>query len=275
MVSSYTTVDFQTLARLPDERIDVLTGALLIARDAYAGLDLASERVRVDDLARPLGRLEGLPAEEQAEIVSERLFGECGFRGNTEDYYDPRNSFLNDVLVRRLGIPISLSVLYVEVARRAGVVAHGVGFPGHFLVRIERDGGAPLLLDPFVGGRVVGKSTLESMVRRAPRARRVAKSLIAPASSREVLSRMLANLKAVYAARGDLPRLLLVTSRILELQPDQPAELRDRGLLAMRMGAGRVARGDISRYLELVPEAEDAGDLRRLLRRIDVAAPWN
>jgi regulator of sirC expression with transglutaminase-like and TPR domain len=233
MVSSYTRVDFQTLARLPDERIDVLTGALLIARDAYPTLRVDVARAEVEDLAGPLGQLGGLDAEIQADRVSDHLFGACGFRGNTDDYYDPRNSFLNDVLERRLGIPITLSVLYVEVARRAGVTAHGIGFPGHFLVRVERESGPPLVVDPFVGGRIVGRSMLDSMARDAPAARRLARSLIAPASPRDVLSRMLANLKAVYAAQGDVARVLVVTSRILELLPDLPSELRDRGRLAL------------------------------------------
>src|SRR6185369_878017 len=121
-------------------------------------------RSRIDAIAAPVGRLEGCSAEEQASVLAEHLFSALGFRGNAEEYYDPRNSFMNDVLDRRLGIPISLSILYVEVARRAGVRASGVGFPGHFLVRIERESGDPLIVDPFNSGRVLGRPTLESML---------------------------------------------------------------------------------------------------------------
>src|SRR3982750_3639222 len=142
-------MDFENLALLPDDRIDVLTGALLIAKDEYPSLGIAHERQRIDEIARPLGRLEDLDAADQASLLAERLFGDCGFRGNADDYYDPRNSYLNCVLDRRLGIPLPLPLVYTGVARRAGVPASGVGFPGHFLVRIETDSGEPLMIDPF------------------------------------------------------------------------------------------------------------------------------
>jgi regulator of sirC expression with transglutaminase-like and TPR domain len=269
-------LDFSALARLPDDRIDVLTGALLIAKDEYPRLDVGRYRDLVDELAEPLGILAGLRAEEQADRVSELLFGQLGFRGNRDDYYDTRNSFLNDVLDRRLGIPISLSVVYVEVARRAGVQASGVGFPGHFLVRVERDSGEPIVVDPFSGGRVVGKSTLESMAEENSKARRLARSLIAPATPREILVRMVTNLKGIYASRGESARVLIVQSRIIELLPDSAAEVRDRALLAMRLGAPRLARQDIARYIELSPDASDLAEMRRLLTGLEVTErPYN
>ena len=173
--------DFATFAALPDERMDVLVGALLIAKDEYAGLDVERERARFDAIAAPVGRLEGYGAEEQATKLAEHLFSALGFRGNADEYYDPRNSFLNDVLDRLLGIPISLSLLYAEVARRTGVQASGVGFPGHFLVRIERESSDPLIVDPFNSGRVVGRPTLESML---PDGMRLDRSLLAAAKPR-------------------------------------------------------------------------------------------
>lgn len=269
-------MDFSSLACLPDERMDVLTGALLIAKDEYPHLDVARERARIDALAMPLGRLDGLDAAEQATIVAEHLFGECGFRGNADDYYDPRNSFVNAVLDRRLGIPITLSLVYTEVARRAGVPASGVGFPGHFLVRIETDSGDPLMIDPFGGGRVVGRGTIESLLERGPGKKRGGRALFVPASPRSVLSRMLGNLKGVYATRGELARLLVVISRILELNPDSSADVRDRALVAMRLGSTRVAESDLRRYLELSPEASDVAEIRRTLAKLSTrSAGWN
>lgn len=258
-------VDFASFAALPDERLDVLTGALLIARDEYPGLDIARERARVEALAAPLGRLEGARAEAQATRLAEHLFGNLGFRGNADQYYDPKNSFLNDVLDRRLGIPITLSVLYTEVARRAGVACSGVGFPGHFLVRIETEFGEPLIVDPFGSGRLIGRETLESML---PQGARLDRNTLAPARSRSILQRMLANLKGIYATRGELSRLLLVLSRTLELDPTLVDDRRDRGLIAMRLGSKDVAESDLCRYLELAPEAGDAADMRRMLSRI-------
>lgn len=261
-------MDFATLAALPDDRIDVLTGALLIAKDEFPSLDISHEKERIEAIAEPLGRLDDLEAADQAALLAERLFGDCGFRGNADDYYDPRNSYLNAVLDRRLGIPITLSLVYTEVARRAGVPASGVGFPGHFLVRIETDSGEPLMIDPFGNGRVVGRGTLESLLERGPTTKRTSRALLAPAAPRTVLARMLGNLKGVYAARGELSRLLVVTSRLLELSPDSATDVRDRGLIAMRLGSPRVAEADLARYLTLEPEASDVAEIRRIVGRL-------
>jgi regulator of sirC expression with transglutaminase-like and TPR domain len=266
-------MDFANLAALPDDRVDVLVGALLIAKDEYPALDVGFESGRLDEIAAPLGRLDGLDAADQATLLGERLFGECGFRGNADDYYDPKNSFLNDVLDRKVGIPITLSLVYTEVARRAGVPASGVGFPGHFLVRIETVSGEPLVIDPFGGGRVVGRGTLESLLERGGAQGRGKRSLLAPASARGILFRMLMNLKGVYASRGELSRLLVVLSRLLELSPDSATELRDRGLVAMRLGATRVAESDLRRYVELLPDASDVDEMRKLVGKLVLRGP--
>ncbi|HEY6464124.1 MAG TPA: transglutaminase-like domain-containing protein, partial [Polyangiaceae bacterium] len=136
---------FEQLAAVPDESIDVPTGAALIARDAYGTLDVDRLLARLDDLAAPLeGRdLASLPLEEQADAVTAHVFGTLGFRGNEQDYYDPKNSLLPDVLDRKLGIPITLALVYCAVARRLGVRARGVSFPGHFLVRVDGPAATP------------------------------------------------------------------------------------------------------------------------------------
>ncbi|HVU01259.1 MAG TPA: tetratricopeptide repeat protein [Polyangiaceae bacterium] len=266
-------MDFSTLAALPDERMDVLRGALLVARDEFPTLSLERETARIDELAEPLGSLSGIGAGDQAVLLAEHLFGVHGFRGNHDEYYDPKNSYLNAVLDRKLGIPITLSILYVEVARRAGVPASGVSFPRHFLVRIETETGEPLLVDPFGGGRVVGRGTLESWLERGPTPVRNLRARLSAASPGTILLRLLANLKGVYATRGDLSRLLVVISRMLELSPDSADDLRDRAFVAMRLGVPRVAEGDFRRYLDLCPEAGDVAEVRRLLVKLGGTTP--
>jgi regulator of sirC expression with transglutaminase-like and TPR domain len=264
---------FEQLARQPDECIDVATGAALIARDAYARLDLDRLSARFDDLAAPLMALgvASMPVDDQVRLVSNYLYEELGFRGNEQDYYDPKNSLLPDVLDRRLGIPITLALVYCEVARRAGVRARGVSFPGHFLVRVDAAGqeDAPVAVDPFFGGRRLDEPDLQKLLERAsPSQKFVADEHLAPATPRAMLVRMLINLKWIYATRGDFARALLALDRIVCLTPDSVPALRERGLLAIRLGAVEAARADLSRLLELVPQAPDASMIRKQLEEL-------
>jgi regulator of sirC expression with transglutaminase-like and TPR domain len=264
---------FEQLASLPDERIDVATGAALIARDAYARLDIDRLSARFDEMAAPLVACgaAALPPEEQVRLVSAHLYDELGFRGNEQDYYDPKNSLLPDVLDRRLGIPITLALVYCEVARRAGVRARGVSFPGHFLVRVDAHGSdeAPIAVDPFFGGRRLDEPGLQKLLERAsPSQKLVMAEHLAPASTRTMLVRMLINLKWIYATRGDFARALLAHDRIISLTPDSVPALRERGLLAARLGAVEAARADLSRLLELTPQAPDASSIRKQLEEL-------
>lgn len=264
---------FEQLALLPEERIDVAVGAALIARDAYASLDLDRLDAQFDALAAPLiARGVGSQSpEEQVQIVSSHLYEDLGFRGNEQDYYDPKNSLLPDVLDRRLGIPITLALVYCEVARRAGVRARGVSFPGHFLVRVDAVGreDTPLAVDPFFGGRRLDELGLQKLLERAsPTQKLVVEEHLAPASPKTMLVRMLINLKWIYATRGDFARALLALDRIICLTPDSVPALRERGLLAVRLGALEAARADLSRLLELVPQAPDAGTIRKQLEEL-------
>ncbi len=271
---------FEQLAAQPDEDVDVALGAALIARDAHGSLDIDRCLARFDDLAAPLqdGKLASLPLEAQADAVSAHLFEVVGFRGNEQEYYDPRNSLLPDVLERRLGIPISLALVYCEVARRVGVRASGVSFPGHFLVRVDGrtdaveaiDGetapAAPVLVDPFFGGRRLDDAGLQRLLDRSAPSQKLDPAVhLAPASARTILVRMLINIKWVYATRGDFARALLALDRIISLHPDSVPALRERGLLAARLGAVESARADLSRLLELVPQAPDASSIRARL----------
>jgi regulator of sirC expression with transglutaminase-like and TPR domain len=263
---------FEELAALPDERIDVATGAALIARDAYARLDLDRLSARFDELAAPLiaRGVSAMPVDEQVQVISSYLYEDLGFRGNEQDYYDPKNSLLPDVLDRRLGIPITLALVYCEVARRAGVRARGVSFPGHFLVRVDgASDEAPVAIDPFFGGRRLDEPGLQKLLERSSPSQKLDfAEHLAPASARTMLVRMLINLKWIYATRGDFARALLALDRIICLTPDSVPALRERGLLAVRLGAVEAARADLSRLLELVPQAPDAGSIRKQLEEL-------
>jgi regulator of sirC expression with transglutaminase-like and TPR domain len=279
--AGYARASFEELARQKDSDIDVALGAALIARDVYPDLDVAGVLEQLDGLAAPLfaARLEQHSAEEQARLLNEFLYGIQRFRGNEAEYYDPRNSLLSDVLTRKLGIPLTLAIVYCEVARRVGVPARGVGFPGHFLVRIERAGRAmpALVIDPFFGGRVLGDDELRDRLRRAfgPLESDDLEPHLAVASPRAMLVRLLTNLKAIYLTRGERARAHLAIDRIVSLLPYLAAPLVERGRLAAQLGAQESARSDFTRALSLRPddteeraiqaELAKLGDTRSLL----------
>ncbi len=195
------------------DEIDLARMALLIAAAEYPDLDVKEELRALDSLAAGASRRLGQERDPlaRANALSEYLFDEVGFRGNREDYYDPRNSFLNEVLSRRLGIPITLSLVYIEVGKRLGVPLVGVGMPGHFLVRIT-SGHEDLLIDPFHRGILLSEEEC------AQRLQEVAgaaipwdRSYLAPVSNRELIERVLLNLRGIYVRRDDQPRALRAT----------------------------------------------------------------
>lgn len=272
---------FEELSALPDEAIDVALGAVLIARDVHPGLDAARVVAKLDEMAMPLAS-EGLShatAEHQAARLAAHVYGTLGFHGNEKDYYDPRNSLLSDVVERRMGIPITLAIIYCEIARRAGIPAYGVGFPGHFLVRIERAAldarspPEPLFIDPFYAGRSLDEAALTRMVSRALGQDSVLKpEHLAAASPRAILMRVLTNLKAIYLQRGDHARAHLALDRIVTLAPNAAGALKERGLVAAKLGASEAAREDLERVLALDPSASDAGAIRAQLAKLSVSS---
>lgn len=199
-------------------------------------------------------RLSAAGAREQVEALNTLLFEEEGFHGNTEQYDDPRNSFIDEVLERRTGIPISLAVVYMEVARRAGVLVEGVNFPGHFLLRVpaSRRDGEPrdLIVDPFHGGRLLSEADCRQLLRRHlgddaaydPK-------LLAPASTRQIVVRMLTNLKRLYVSMRSFPQARAAVDLIVLLDPLALGELRDRGLLAYHLRDFTAALRDLEAYL--------------------------
>ena len=265
------------LLALPDEAIDLGQAALLIARLEYPDLDVGRYLTRLDEMASMLrARLRGGEGvQSQIAHLNRFLFDELGFRGNREEYHDPRNSFLNDVLDRRVGIPISLSTLYLEVARRIGCPLAGVSFPGHFLVRPwGRDAEADLLIDPFNRGLLLTerecRQRIETMYEGKVEFR---PEFLRRARTREILGRMLNNLKQIYLGERDYHRALQLQEALLCLHPDGAAELRDRGLIHYRLACLAEAARDLEAYLKAAPEAPDAEVIRGRLADLHRLAP--
>jgi regulator of sirC expression with transglutaminase-like and TPR domain len=262
---------------------DLARACLLIAQDAYPRLDVERYMSEIETLALRLrARLKGTDlagarrqsaAEERVVALNEFLFEELGYRGNTDDYYDPRNSYLNDVIDRKTGIPITLSVLYMEIGRRIGLPLEGISFPGHFLVRLPLEGGV-LILDPFLGGAPQSEKDLRERLQRVipegaapdvPVAELPMDQFLERATSRQILSRVLRNLKSIYRELDKPERLLEVLNRMLVVAPDAAAELRDRGFVYQRLECWRPALKDLRDYLDRDPEAPDIHEVRTAL----------
>jgi regulator of sirC expression with transglutaminase-like and TPR domain len=257
---------FAAIAGLPDERIDLAEAALWIAAEEQPGVEPALWLARLDEMGESLRRrLRGVFTElGRVELLASFLSGEVGLRGNEMDYYDPRNSFLNEVLARGLGIPITLALVYMEVGRRAGVPLVGVGFPGHFLLRHSVH--TSLLLDPFEGGRLLTEGDCRQMLERLSGGALPFESrLLKPSSPRQILVRMLNNLRGIYLNRSEPLRVIGVLDRVVLLDPDDVGARRDRGLLSLRWGDPQRGIEDLERYLDLEPEAPDFDAVETLL----------
>jgi len=263
---------FAALIARDDARIDLARACLMIAEDAYPGLDVDRYMGEIERMAiRLRGRLPKTGgAEERVVALNQFLYEDLGYWGNTDDYYDPRNSYLNEVIERKTGIPITMSILYMELGRRIGLPLEGVSFPGHFLVRLRLRGGT-LVLDPFAGGAPQSEDELRSRVKRVipdgvaddlPAAELPLDQFLEPATNRQILSRLLRNLKGIYR-KSDMPeRMLDVLNRMLLVTPDASAELRDRGYVYQRLECYRAALKDLTDYAEREPDAPDLDEVR-------------
>ncbi len=261
---------WNSLATVDDQALPLMSTALLIASDEYPDLD-------VDLYNRMLqSHVEYLRSEVEAialwplkmAAVNKYLFQELGYSGNNDEYYDPRNSYLNQVFERRLGNPISLAVVQIEVARRLSIPLDGVSFPGHFLVRLPVDDGI-LVMDPFNGGRPLDADELRERARphlggEAPDDRVLAQ-ILNPAPHRTILIRILRNLQSAYVNRDRWDRAARCADRILKLLPNQPEALRDRGLAYLQLGHRSGAKQDLMRYLQLYPSANNIDMVRNYL----------
>lgn len=261
-------LELSALVSRPDGRIDLARAALAIARWEYPRLDADAYLERLDGLARAVDGVRRAPdALGRLHRLREYLFVEQGFAGNRDDYYDPRNSFLNDVLDRRQGIPITLSLVLMEVGKRLGLAIEGIGLPGHFIAGARLDD-SQILLDPFNGGALVTPEECEELVGSVVgRPVTLLPEHYAPVSGRQLLTRMLANLKGAYWQRREWDRVVGAIDRLLVLDPKAASEWRDRGVAWSNLGEVRRGLGDWERYLTEFPDAEDHETVKGHLRR--------
>ncbi len=269
---------FSELLSADDGKIDLARACLQIAEDAYPGLDVDGYVSEIDRFGKRLRARIPIQAapEERVVALNEFLYDDLGFSGNTKNYYDPRNSYLNEVLDRRTGIPITLAVLYMEIGRRVGLEFQGVSFPGHFLVRLRLRGGT-LVLDPFSGGAPQSQDELRERLKRVipsgatgglPVSELPLDQFLEPASNRQILARVLRNLKGVYREADKPERLLEVLNRMIIVAPDSAGELRDRGMVYQRLECWRPALKDLTDYLEREPDATDIDEVRAKLMEL-------
>ena len=257
--------EFVDAARLPGD--DLAGPALLLARIAYPRLEPDQWLVRIDEMGRAararVRAAAGTGRRERLRVITHFVFGQLGFIGNHDQYDDPRNSFLNDVIARRKGIPITLAVVFMEVARRADLKVEGVNFPGHFLLRCpadpsDREDGRAILIDPFHHGAVLDDIDCRRLLRRHAGEEALLDSrALATAGKREILLRMLLNLKRAYVRLHSFPQARDVTELLVALDPTALTELRDRGLLASHLRQYAAALRDLETWLKLSPQTGD------------------
>jgi regulator of sirC expression with transglutaminase-like and TPR domain len=253
---------------MPMGRLDI--AALELATLEHPGLDIARWLGVLDEHARALGQRVNADAPGDAFIdaAGDYLFREQGFTGDTANYYDPRNSCLNHVLESRTGIPITLAVVYMEVARRLARPVYGVGLPGHFLALYD-DGNRSVYLDPFNGGTRLTEEECFALARRATGAEvEPDRSLLAPVTHRQILLRMINNLRAVHLQRRNYPGALRVLDFVLGVYPEAGEEYKLRGVVYAKMGKWSAARADLRRYLQLAPAAPDRQEVEEHLAAV-------
>jgi regulator of sirC expression with transglutaminase-like and TPR domain len=253
----------------PDADIDLARAALVIAQGEYRDLDVDAYLNRLEVLGRRArAKRPGADPLGQLHRLRECLFEEEGFTGNAEDYGDPRNSYLNDVLDRRLGIPITLSLVMIDVGRRLGLEMEGIGLPGHFVTG-ARVGGEHILLDPFNRGTILtGEACVDVVSRALGRRIELRTEHFAPVTHRQFLSRMLNNLKGSYWRREAWDKVIQVIDHLIVLNPDAGGEWRDRGIAWSNRGDVQRGLADWERYLTDFPDASDHEQIRSQLRRM-------
>jgi regulator of sirC expression with transglutaminase-like and TPR domain len=258
-----------------DEGFALFEAAVSVAQDEYPGLDPQGVLAQVDALAERLKRR--IPADavvlQKLRFLNRYFFQDLGFAGNVNNYYDPRNSYLHEVVAMRRGIPITLALIYIELATHIGLSARGVSFPGHFLVKL-RAGKGEVIIDPMTG-QSLSRSELEERLLPYRRARGLTDDFEIPlglflqaAAPRDVIARLLRNLKEIHRSAEDWPRLLAVCERLVLLLPQAWEEQRDRGLACAELGQHEAAARDLQAYLRHLPEADDAARLRARLQAL-------
>ncbi|HEY6239882.1 MAG TPA: tetratricopeptide repeat protein [Burkholderiales bacterium] len=259
------------------EQFNLAEASLMLAQDIYPQVDIPAYLTRLDEIALAIKKriASDAFAEQKVRALNYYLFSEMRFSGNIDDYYDPRNNYLNEVMERRVGIPITLSILYLEVGKRLGLNLKGVSFPGHFLVKLAVKRGQ-LVLDPFTGGEAQSESDLRqrlAQVLPSEKAEQVQlDSYLEPATPRQIVARVLRNLKNIYMQTGKLEQALAVMHRMLLVMPESAEELRDRGLVYQQLECFRPALSDLQNYLRRHPEAPDGADIHGKIVELKQAA---
>lgn len=264
---------FREIAARPDERLDLVEASLVIALEDHPSLDIDRYLGEVDEWSDAVReRLEGSrDVDRIVESINRILFQEEGFHGQDEDYYDPRSALLSETLDRHAGLPITLSILYIEISRRIGIHAAGVSLPGRFLVKFSGDFGQ-IVVDPFDGGRVLSTVELQQILDGLfGGGVRLHERHLRSFTRREVLARELAQLKSAYLARHDLAHAASSIDRLLILDDSDAYEVRDRAAVAAQLHDYAVAIDCFERYLALMPHA---GDLARIREQIAYLRAW-
>ena len=270
-----TALDYFASLVADDASLPLLEAAVAVAQHDYPRLDVQTTLAEVDTLAARLKRRLAADAApmQRLRLLNRFFFQELGFSGNVNDYSDPRNSYVHCVLETRRGIPITLALLYVELANQVGLDACGISFPGHFLAKVHMPQGE-IVIDPFTG-QSMSRDALDALL--VPYRRRGARnglgdaplvSFLQPAQPREVIARMLRNLKEVFRSSQDAARLLGISERLVILLPEAWEERRDRGLVHAALGARFPAMADLAGYLEHAPDAPDRPAIRKRLAEL-------
>jgi regulator of sirC expression with transglutaminase-like and TPR domain len=267
-----TALDYFAALVADDDSFSVLEAAVAVAQDELPGLDVQGALAQVDALAEKLRRR--IPADaaplQRLRLLNQYFFHELGFAGNVNDYYDCRNSLLHEVLATRRGIPLTLALIYIEIATQLGLQARGVSFPGHFLVKLHMPRGE-VVIDPFTG-RSLGREELEERLQPYRQQNHLLDDDEVPlglflqaAPPRDIIARLLRNLKEIHRSAGDWPRLAAVQQRLVILLPLDWEERRDHALALARLGRRGQAAEELAAYLQHRPEASDAPAMRREL----------
>ena len=257
--------DFVRLVQQPEPAIDLARAALLVAAESDPNVDVDGEMHQLDSWAAELrGRLEpGWNNLQKLARLRAFVFEELGFRGDRMDYYSPSNSLLHQVLKRRRGVPLTLGIVMLELGWRIGIPFEGVGFPGHFLVRLTGEE-ADLLLDPFRRGMSVDERDCKQMLLEATNGKlEFEPELLVSVGKRAMLTRLLTNLNGAYLRAGSDDLALTTVDKLLVLQPDDIEEVRDRGLLLYRLGRYYPALSCLEQYLDALPAARDRATIER------------
>jgi regulator of sirC expression with transglutaminase-like and TPR domain len=261
---------FAEMVTRDENELELDLAALLIAAEEYPHLEIEKYLDQLASFADLARQRDDHPADPLTRIMrlSSFVFDELGFCGNVENYFDARNSFLNDVIDRRTGIPITLSVVFIEVARRIGLPLSGVGMPGHFVVRYSGDG-QEILIDPFNGGRLLSEAGCREMIRELYGNQiQFHRSFLYAVTKQQILTRMLHNLKGIYARAGDHHKTLGAIERALLINPDAVSEIRDRGLVYFGMKRYAMALADLEEYLRRAPQSADAKEIKERIKQL-------